>query len=272
MRKWMYRLVMLILIGVICYSGYQIADYLITSHKNQADFDDVVEKLTTERYEGETIAITDEDDGSVIGYLPVEPETGEDEEGAILPEFRELVEENPDMVGWIRIDGTKVNYPVMQTPNDPQYYLRKNFKKSYSIAGTPFMQWNCEIGESDNLIIYGHHMKNGTMFGSFENYKKQDYYEKHKYVRFDTMNHRGIYKIVIVFKTTVYDDVGYKYYEYTGSYGDEEAFNEYIRNIKSLQIYDTGFEPVFGDELLTLSTCEYSAQNGRLVLVCKKIW
>ncbi len=268
MRRVLFYVILVALIGVILYSGYQIADYLITSHKNESDFNEIAERVTTEAYEGETEAVTD-DDGSVIEYLPVEAYI---EDGSVLPEYRDLAEENPDLVGWIRIGGTKVDYPVMQTKKVPEYYLRKNFHKEYSLAGTPFMQADCVIGESDNLIIYGHHMKNGQMFGGFESYKKKDYYEDHKYVRFDTLTHRGVYKIFCVFKTTVYDEVGYKYYQFVGGYGDEKAYNEYIKNILSLQLYDTGITAEFGDELLTLSTCEYSAENGRLVLVCKKIW
>lgn len=267
MRRALYYIILVALIGVICYSGYQIGSYLMESHKTKSEFDEIVERVTTKEPEGETVAVTDQDDGTVIEYLPVEAYI---EDGSVLPEYKELAEENPDLVGWIKIGGTKVNYPVMHTPSEPQYYLRKNFKKQYSLAGTPFLQGNCEIGVSDNLIIYGHHMKDGQMFGGFESYKKKDYYEEHKYVRFDTLTHRGVYKIFCVFKTTVYDEVGYKYYEYTG--GDEEDYNEYLKNIHSLQLYDTGITAEYGDELLTLSTCEYSAENGRLVLVCKKIW
>ena len=174
------------------------------------------------------------------------------------------------MVGWISIDGTKLNYPVMQTPNEPNFYLKHNFEKEYSDLGTPYVQEDCDIAQSDNLVIYGHHIKGGKMFGVLESYKDKGFYEEHKTIQFDTLTQHGEYEIIAVFKTVAYSSNGFRYYDFVDA-EDEEAFNAYVEKCKELALYDTGVTAEYGDRLITLSTCEYSAQNGRLVVVAKKV-
>ena len=197
--------------------------------------------------------------------------TGETEEQSPLERYRELFDRNNDMAGWITVDGTQINYPVMYTPDNPDFYLKHNFEKEYSDYGVPYIAEHCDPAEpSDNVIIYGHHMKNGSMFTGLMEYESKEFYEKHKTVRFDTLTETAEYEIVTVFKTTVYDDTGYKYYLFSNAEKPEE-FTEYIEQCKSLALYDTGVTAEYGDKLLTLSTCEYSKTNGRLVVVAKKI-
>ena len=126
------------------------------------------------------------------------------EEETVLAEYGELYLQNTDMVGWLSIAGTNINYPVMQTPNNPNYYLKHNFEKEYSDLGTPYVQENCDLLTSDNLVIYGHHIKGQKMFGALENYKSKDFYEEHKTFRFDTLTKRGEYEIIAVFKTVAF--------------------------------------------------------------------
>ena len=192
------------------------------------------------------------------------------EEETVLAEYGELYLQNTDMVGWLSIAGTNINYPVMQTPNNPNYYLKHNFEKEYSDIGTPYVQENCDLLASDNLVIYGHHIKGQKMFGALENYKSKDFYEEHKTIRFDTLTKRGEYEIIAVFKTVAYSSAGFRYYDFVNA-EDENAFNAYIAKCKELALYDTGVTAEYGDRLITLSTCEYSAQNGRLVVVAKKV-
>lgn len=173
------------------------------------------------------------------------------------------------MVGWLSIAGTTLNYPVMQTPNEPNYYLKRNFDKEYSDLGTPYIQENCDLASSDNLVIYGHHINGGKMFGALEDYKSQSFYEEHKTIQFDTLTERGEYEIVAVFKTVAYSSQGFRYYDFVNA-KNEEDFNAYIEKCKELALYETGVNAEYGDRLITLSTCEYSAQNGRLVVVAKK--
>ena len=129
---------------------------------------------------------------------------------------------------------------------------------------------NCDIAESDNLVIYGHHIKGGKMFGALENYKSKSFYEEHKTIQFDTLTEQAEYEIVAVFKTVAYSSEGFRYYDFVDA-EDEKAFDEYVSKCKELALYDTGVTAEYGDRLITLSTCEYSAQNGRLVVVAKKI-
>ena len=192
---------------------------------------------------------------------------GEDED--VLAKYKELYLQNEDMVGWISIAGTTVNYPVMQTSNDPNYYLKHNFDKAYSDLGTPYIQENCNLADSDNLVIYGHHIKGGRMFGALESYKNKDFYEEHKNIQFDTLTEQAEYEIVAVFKTVAYSSDGFRYYDFVDA-ENEKAFDEYVSECKELSLYDTGVTAEYGDRLITLSTCEYSAQNGRLVVVAKK--
>ena len=184
--------------------------------------------------------------------------------------FESLFSENSDMVGWIFIEGTGVNYPVMQTRNNPNYYLKRNFNKEYSDLGVPYVQENCDLATSDNIIIYGHHIKGGKMFGSLDKFTSKNFYEKHKMIQFNTLNEQREYQIIAVFKTVAYSASGFRYYDFVNA-EDEADFNAYVSRCKELALYDTGVTAKYGDKLLTLSTCKRFAENGRLVVVAKKI-
>lgn len=178
---------------------------------------------------------------------------------------------NSDTIGWIRIDGTKINYPIMQNGD---YYLHRNIYKNYSSHGTPYLAEYCNLITSDNLIIYGHHMNDNSMFSNLVNYKNYDYYKNHKYIYFYTLRDgqtiENIYEIVIAFKTIAYSNKGFNYYNYTNFYTEQE-FNSFVEKCRNIELYNTGVDLKYGDKLLTLSTCEYSQKNGRMVIIAKKI-
>ena len=183
--------------------------------------------------------------------------------------LKELYELNNDFIGWLKINDTNISYPVMQTDNNRKdYYLRKNFYKEYSQLGTPYMAEYCNVQTSDNVIIYGHHITNYQMFGELEKYKNKEFYDNHKMINFNTIYGNADYEIIAVFKTVAY--TGFKYYEFINSNSQNE-FDTFIKKCKELSFYETGKTAKYGDKLLTLSTCEYSAKNGRLVVVAKKI-
>ncbi len=243
------------LLGMAAFCGYQIYH-----HYSQVDEQtEAFEKIAEVVEETETSA-----EETVSDDTPVNE--GDD----VLMKYKELYLQNEDMVGWLSVAGTTINYPVMQTPNEPNYYLKRNFEKEYSDLGTPYIQENCDLANSDNLVIYGHHIKGGKMFGALEDYKSQSFYEEHKTIQFDTLTEQGEYEIVAVFKTVAYSSAGFRYYDFVDA-ENEEAFNAYIEKCKELALYDTGVSAEYGDRLITLSTCEYSAQNGRLVVVAKKV-
>jgi len=183
--------------------------------------------------------------------------------------FKKLYELNNDFVGWLKIENTNISYPVMQTKNSRKdYYLRKNFYKEYSQLGTPYIAEYCNIQTSDNVIIYGHHIKNNQMFGELEKYKKKEFYKSHKIISFNTINEKANYEIVAVFKTVAY--TGFEYYKFVNSSSKQE-FDTFIQKCKELSFYETKNTAKYGDKLITLSTCEYSNKDGRLVVVAKKI-
>lgn len=187
--------------------------------------------------------------------------------------YAKLLEQNPDFIGWVEIEGTKLNYPVMFTPQDPEYYLHRNFDGDYEYSGLPFVDGNCTIKpRSTNVIIYGHNMKNDTMFSHLLDYQDKSYYEEHPQIIFNTIYEDATYEIVSVILSKAFyeDEEGFRYYGFTNAYTAEE-FDAYMENIHKLELYDTGLDAKYGDELLVLSTCEYSQENGRLAVIARKI-
>lgn len=193
-------------------------------------------------------------------------------ENGILPEYADLYEKNDDLVGWIRIPDTKINYPVMQTKEDMEYYLHRDFNGNEDVNGLPFLDARCDVEKpTTNLLIYGHSMNSGAMFAGLADYKDYDFYQKHKKIYFDTMQERGEYEIVAVFQSRVayVDEVAFRYYNFIQA--DTQAeFDSFISTVEKLAYYDTGNEAVFGDQLLTLSTCDREITDGRLVVLARR--
>ncbi len=187
-------------------------------------------------------------------------------------DLKALQEQNPDIIGWLQINDTKINYPVMQTKDAPEYYLRRNFKKEQSTAGTPFMDATSDINKPTlNWTIYGHNIKSGTMFHDLLKYANEEFYQEHKTFTFDTINGTGTYEIVAVYYTQIYttDYTGFKYYHYN-NITSAAKLKEFITGSKALALYDTGVM-VENEQVLTLSTCAYHVEDGRFVVVAKKI-
>ncbi len=211
----------------------------------------------------------------------VEDATGEDgtdtpasyepaQELTAYDKYAAVYEQNSDFIGWISIEDTKINYPVMQTPGNKDFYLKHAFDKSYSEYGVPYMQENCKLGLSDNCVIYGHHMQDGSMFADLCKFESEDFYKEHKTIHFDTLAGFGEYEIVCIFKTAAYAADGFKYYHFVDA-ADAAEFNSFLSSCQSLALYDTGVSAEYGDKLITLSTCEYSRSNGRMVIVAKLV-
>lgn len=187
------------------------------------------------------------------------------------PDFSALLAENDDFVGWLTVEGTNIDYPVMQTPGDEEYYLHRNFYKQYDYSGVPFCNAAADVERpSDNIVIYGHHMRAGTMFNHLTLFQDSEFYAKHKTFTFDTIYRTGTYEIVAVCLTHV-NEGAFKYWEVTDC--TENEFNEYVNWLASKSLYKTdGIDDVeYGDRLVTLSTCAYHTTNGRLIVVGKLI-
>lgn len=190
----------------------------------------------------------------------------------VLDEYKTLYEKNKKLIGWLKIDDTIIDYPVMQTSNN-EYYLDHNYNQEYDKNGSLFLDCDCSIyPRSTNLIIYGHHMKSGQMFGQLQKYAKESYAEKHSVIQFDSIYEKATYQVMYVFYSQVYneDDLVFKYYQFINA-NSEEEFDSYMKEMEEMSLYDTGVTASYGDSLLTLSTCDHSQTDGRFVVVAKRI-
>lgn len=193
----------------------------------------------------------------------------------ILPEYEQMYQQNNDLVGWLSIPDTTIDYPVMQTPAEEDYYLTHGFDKKENANGCLILDTESKAGmgtPSTNLIIHGHHMKSGEMFGNLEKYMDEDYAKQHRVIEFDTLYEKRQYEVVAVFLSQVYkkSDQVFKYYKFIEA-SNENQFNDFYSHIKELSLFDTGVTAEFGDEFITLSTCAYHVENGRLVVVGKRL-
>lgn len=203
----------------------------------------------------------------------------------VLAEYAELSAINESMVGWLKIDGTIIDYPVVQTPEDENYYLKRDFYGNKSSSGTLIMDTDSTVGggtaaagynngsaPSTNLIIHGHNMRSGAMFGDLELYEDEFYGIGHRRIYFDSLYEKREYELIAVFRSKVFykHEQVFKFYNFFNA-DTEEEFDYWYDNIKSLALYDTGVTAEFGDEFLTLSTCAYHTEDGRLVVVAKRI-
>lgn len=179
-----------------------------------------------------------------------------------------LYEQNNDFVGWIQIDGTNINYPVMQTPDNPDYYLKHSFENTWSDYGVPYLDEACVIGQSNNLVIYGHHMSNGSMFCDLELYSDPAFCMDHPVIRFDTLSSFGEYEVIAVFRYNTNQET-FRYDREVNM--DETRFSWFMEQVHARELFSTGKDASFGDQMLTLSTCEYTYKNGRLVVVARKV-
>jgi len=190
----------------------------------------------------------------------------------ILDEYLALYNKNKSLIGWVKIADTIIDYPVMQT-KDNEYYLKHNFDQKKDDNGCIFLDCNCDVLlGNDNWILYGHHMNNGKMFSSLIKYANEDYYKEHKIIEFDTIYEKGRYEVMYAFRSRIYtaDDVRFKYYQFIDASSYEE-FESYMEEMAEMSLIDTGVTAEYGDKLLTLSTCDYQEENGRFVVVAKRI-
>lgn len=247
----------LLLIGVLVFLA--VRQDRTTAGPGQASIPEEPQQSTAE-----TIPVTTEQ--------PTEPTETQPTEPVMLEHMAQLYEKNPDVAGWITIEGTVVDYPVMYTPQDPEKYLRRDFDGNDSRGGVPFMEDACSIDpESDNLIIYGHNMKNGTMFRTLMSYTEEEFWKEHPQIQYSTLYETRTYDILAAFYDRVYykyEDV-FKFYQFIDA-EHEDAYQEAISYYKTHALYDTGITAAYGDRLLTLVTCAYHEENGRFVVVARQ--
>lgn len=247
--------------------GNKVNDYLKSLKENTQEAEDTVETLSNDAF---FTAGSPELEAALLG------ESAEDavstEPPVVLPEYEAILAENADFAGWLTIEGTKVDYPVMLTKSDADYYLKRNFNGQDDINGTLFMDARTNLeARSTNIIVYGHNMKSGEMFGGLKKYLDEEYWLEHRQILFDTIYEKGTYEIFAVCLAQVqYQNTeGFRYYDFIQA-DSEEEFEEFLDNIEQLSVFTATEMPVYGDELLTLSTCNSYVEDGRLFLVAKK--
>ena len=267
MKKVLFTAVVLVLVAAFGISAFMVGNYLIEG-KEQADryneLSDIAANAQTATTEGASVAATQETTGETTETtVPTEP--------GILPGYKEIYEMNDHVVGWIKMEGTKMDYPVRQTPNDPNFYLYRDFDKKDSKRGSIYAREVCDVNEpSDNITIFGHNMADGSMFACLGDYTNKRAWDNNSLIFFDTLTEYHTYKIFAVFKTSANIGQGFSYHQFVDA-EDEEQFNEFVSTCKKLSFYDTGITPVYGDKLICLSTCEYTLDNGRLVVAAVRI-
>lgn len=268
-------------------SAIYLIDYLVRSSQANSEYSDL-----QDLYVPPSRPVINPDGTITYPSDPTEPTNGDTTptEPTILPELQVFYDQNPHLVGWITVPNTKINYPVVQQPKGTaeqyrdhhvtcnrkpwdlsEYYLKHTFNGSCSDWGAIFVREACNVfTPSDNITIYGHHMKDGSMFSGLDGYKKKSFWESHQYIYFDTLYERHVYQVIVAFKTSANTGQGYPYHLFDDA-RDESEFNEFIAAVKSLAYYDTGLSAQYGDKLITLSTCEYSLDEGRHVVIAKRI-
>ncbi len=273
MKKVLFTAIVVLLVAAFGISAFMVGNYLIDGKKQEERNDElsqIVANAQTETTEAPEITEASETTEATQPQETAEA-TQPAEEGGMLAGYKDIYEMNNDVVGWIKMEGTKMDYPVMQTPSNPNYYLYRDFDKKNSKRGSIYAKEDCDINTpSDNITIFGHNMQDGSMFACLGDYTNKRAWENNSLIFFDTLTEYHTYKIFAVFKTSANLGQGFRYHMFVDA-ANEQEFDEFVSTCKRLSFYDTGITPVYGDKLICLSTCEYTLDNGRLVVAAVRI-
>lgn len=266
--RWIVLIAGLLLAGILILSAM-----MLFGSVNEEGAEEQETKQSQHTLSGDVVSeeSLQEESDSIEGNV-TKPESEAIEENVILPKLAELYEHNPDLAGWLTIPGTVVDYPVMYTPEDGEKYIYANFEGKFNAAGSLFIEDGCSMEpESDNIIIYGHNMKNGSMFGTLMDYGKEAYWKDHTIISFSTLYEEREYEVIAAFYDRVYyqHEDCFKFYEFINA-ENEEHFEEAMAYYRKKSLYDTGVEASYGDRLITLVTCAYHIENGRFVVVARE--
>ena len=271
-NRFIYYFVMTILVCVFVGSAAYLINYFWQSKKSEDKFNDLKDLIISDDDDKSENQETIDDNGSTE-YVPKEIEYVEINGVKVQKKFEKIYKKNSDFIGWLKINDTEIDYPVMQTMANEEYYIDRDFDKEYSSAGTLFVDTSSDVEKpSDSILIYGHNMKTGKMFHDLLNYEEESFYQEHKIITFDTIYGNGTYEVIAAFRTKIQpkDYVGFKYYQFFDAENAYE-FDSYVNECKNMTPYNIPTTAKYGDELITLSTCAYHDKEGRYVVVAKKI-
>ena len=246
-------------------------DYAVEDSENAEDVEPIMGDIFSRGYYAKknTEVLTANMSDAALGRIK---ELKSPQDVALAEVYEKMKKDNPDFAGYLTIEGTDIEYPVMHTPDEPEKYLHKDINGRDSSAGLPFIDAACSISpDSDNLIIYGHNMKDGSMFGNLEMYGNPDYCAKHPIIRFDTPDEIREYEVMAAFYDRVYytDENAFRFYDFIDA-KDSADYERAVNTFIDKSAYDTGVRAEPGDRLITLVTCSYHEDNGRFVLVARQ--
>lgn len=284
MNKKLYWALIILFSAIFLVSAVFVGDYVIDSFRSQQQNNELLSTLPTATRPsvslrpsatGTTGAINlptppSFTDPSSVTTEPVDPEATAP--NGMLLDMEALYKLNKDVVGFIYIKDTNINYPVLQHKEEKDYYLYRDLYGNEDRHGSIYVREACDVFEpSDNVTIYGHNMADGTMFANLHKYKDEEFFDAHPIVYFDTLYERHTYQVVCVFRTSGTYGVGFPFHLYD-NFKDEAEFNTFIKSIRKLAINDSGISVSYGDKFICLSTCEeWPIKNGRLVLLAVRI-
>lgn len=261
-RSLIFIIPAVLLIGVLCYALINALCIYIPQEKEQKSFAQLKESI---RIEQEAEASTGSSDRQG-------EETGNSNQDGPMKDsdrydYESLSKTNPDYVGWLTIDDTLIDYPVMKSSeDDPEYYLHRDFYGNNSFSGCLFIAEGCNA-DSKSFLIYGHNMNNDSMFGALDEYYDYNYAKQHRDIHFFTHGEDRVYRVFAAFQTKVYDereDV-FKYYEAVGDLSEEE-YNDAVENVRRMSEPSFSDAPQYPAQLMFLSTCSYHTDDGRFVV------
>ena len=244
MSKTILNVLIVVLALIIVFSGFMIISEISKSEKEKENFESLSEIVTKP--------------------IETKPESSEEEsidEPVHKRNLGPLLEKNPDFIGWLSISGTNIDYPVVHTPYEPQKYLRMDFEGEYAMSGVPFLEGTRDLTDG-HIIIYGHNMKNGTMFSDIIKYCEKSYCAEHPAIEWETKQGLKVYTVFAVVQVKDQDE----WYRFITA-ADEEDYENRIKAISEASLYTSDIKPRYGQQLLTLSTCYGSSENDRLIVI-----
>lgn len=254
-KRLIIRLLSLfVFVGCVVYVGH----YFLEINSDSTEMSHIQDIVRQEEEKTSSEQPEENEEREVITYA----------ENGMISKYYPLYQQNNDMTGWIKVDGTNIDYPVMYVNDNNEFYLRRGFDKKKNASGMLFLDYECNFSDSDNLIIYGHNMRSGTMFAQLLKYKNKSFFDENGYISLDSLYNTGRYRVIGAFYAT--KKANFPYYRFIKASGIDE-YNSYVTRVKELSLYETNETAAYGETLLTLSTCSYNSSDERFVVVAKKI-
>ncbi len=275
MKKITYRIISTVLLLTAALSIGAVVLYRINLKQSVDQFSDL--SAVRSSIMAEQITVTEDTQAPLVettaaqgaGQTGDRPEPLAQDERAIQDWFLKLSLMNGDIAAWLKCDQANIDYPVMYTPKRPTYYLRRNFNKDYALSGTPFFDYRTapESAATSALhLIYSHNMGDGTMFSHVLDYDTVESIENADEIILDTARGKRVYRVFAAIKLQEYSALADRFYNAL-SFKDRRQFENYIAFLKRVAVTSPSLKPLYGDDVLVLSTCSKHIDRGRFALI-----